>query len=248
MKCPTGDGELISHSTHGESNLTVTYSTCPFCRGHWMESFAANFIKLTPEELQKKHAGAHPDASYSCPICRKGLERATGDNIPDTVTVYSCPEGHGYFFPAGQLAAWKNAQSAKIVYHKLWNIPLPNVGSVLLTGFLTAILTGGLVIGLSVVQNRQTTSSQAKQFLAWQRAYAVPNTHILLVSAQTQEKTTLTIHIVTPYTIEKPLDTKDGLTHIIEVTDVPSGSYQYYFSWEQGANLVRSETYSVVIP
>lgn len=246
MQCPIGDGELIAHTTHGEHGLTISYSNCPVCRGYWAASFAANFIKLPPSELVGQPTLQEQD--MHCPVCRKPLERTTGDNIPDAVYVFMCPDGHGYFFPTGQLAAWKNAQSAKITYHKLWNIPLPSVASVLLTGFLVVVLTGGLIVGLRGVQNQQNTASQAQQTLYSHLAHVEPGTHDVLLSAQTQENLTLTVHVPKLDNFEGSANTDDGRTHYLLVKAVPSGTYEYYFTWVTSGKTIRSDTYTFVMP
>lgn len=249
MQCPNSDGELISHTTYGENNLTVSYSTCPTCRGHWMESFAANFIKLAPSDLQRTGARlVHPEGARKCPVCQKALERATGENVPDTVWAYRCPENHGYFFPAGELAAFIKARVAKIEYHKVWNLPLPNVASVLLAGFLVLILTGGLLTGFRSVQNRQTTTSEAKDVLSSEHAYVIPQTREVLFTAQTQQDAVLTVHIPEFNNFEKILSSTDHRTHTLVARDIPTGSYRYYFTMEMNGKKIQSETFTFVMP
>jgi Zn-finger nucleic acid-binding protein len=247
MRCPNGDSELVSHTTEGEHNLTVAYSTCPVCTGTWTDSFAANFIKLPPrgdEALPPGAAGPPP----VCPVCTKPLIRATGENIPDHVIVYTCPEGHGYFFPAGQLAAFKKAQTVKIEYHKLWNVPLSSVKSVLLSVLLVLVLTGGLVTGFFALQSRQTTSSQAQGLLKSQRARITATSHSVLMSAQTQYDAVLTVHIPSFNNFVSELQSTDHRTHTITINNIPSGNYRYYYVISVGGEGVQSESYTFIMP
>lgn len=245
MQCPNGDGDLISHTTHGENNLTVSYSTCPACHGYWMGSFAANFITPPPGDSA---SGTVPAPAPACPVCSKRLRRADGDNIPDTVTVYSCPEGHGYFFPQGQLAAFKKAQKSKIEYHKLWNLPLPNVSSVLLTAVLVLILTGGLVVSVREIQHQQQTTSQAQDLISSQHAYPIAAARDVLVTAETRAETVLTVHIPTLNGFEGELRSSDMRTHTLTVSGVQPGSYDYYFTVTIGGKEIRSQTSTFIMP
>lgn len=220
MNCPNGDGTLISHTTHGEQNLTVSYATCPTCHGYWMDSFAANFIKISRSSTPTKR----PATILTCPVCTSQLVRTTGENIPDAVMVFKCSNHHGYFFPSGQLAAWKEAQRTKIAYHKLWNIPLPSVASVLLAGLLLFVLVGAL-------KQRQVTTSEAQQFYASQHAYVIPRVHEVLIAAQTTQNARLALHIP-QLSLVTTMTTTDGKTHQYVLENVRSGTYTYWFSFE----------------
>ncbi len=239
MQCPHGDGELRSHTAQGENNLVVSYSTCPTCSGYWMDSFAANFIKLP--------AGGSPaekpsvQKTFSCPVCQKHLERATGENIPDHVMVYSCPDHHGYFFPAGQFAAFKQAQTAKISYHKLWNIPLPSVASVLLAGLL-------VLITFTALTRPQTITTQAQQILSSQSVIVSKETSTILVSVTTRQDAVVTIHIPSFENFSEELTTRDRRAHLLYVRDISAGEYDYTFTLVSGTKSSESEKFHFVMP
>lgn len=216
MVCPQGDGELIAHTGAGEKGLTVSYSTCPTCRGYWMDSFAANFIKLREEKTE----GKRTKGPFTCPVCQKELLRKTGDNIPDNISVYHCPENHGYFFPGGELAKFKAAQQAKIDYHKLWSLPLPSVASVLLAGLLLFVLVGA-------VQKYQQTTSQARTILTAHHVYKVTAQHEVLIETETAVDATVVLHIGS---VSTPMTTTDHRTHLLLLPSVPVGTYTYYFT------------------
>lgn len=262
MQCPTGDGELIAHTTHGENNLTVSYSTCPTCHGHWMNSFAANFIKLTPDDLQastkprppsrdSEARGQVPHPSgvkLNCPVCQKTLSRATGDNIPDTVWVYHCPDHHGYFFPAGELAAFKKAQKTKIEYHKLWNLPLPSVASVLLAGFLFLVVGGGLVATLVALQNQQVTSSQAQEIIVSHQAIPDQAEKIVLISAETSMDVNIILSIPKLNNYEAPMISRGNHLYTTTLTNILPGSYTYRFTITTNGKSIRSQMYTFIMP
>lgn len=235
MTCPNGDGELVERTTIGENNLAVSYSRCNKCQSFWMESFAANFIKMPTDETLTPVS-----STLTCPVCTKKLIRSTGENIPDTVSVYHCLDGHGYFFPSGQLTAWKQAQKAKIAYHKLWHLPLPNVGSVLLTSILIAIIGGGLLAGFSAVREAQTYSLMAKETVTSTKVFPNKTTQSALVSAQTNSNTVLTVHVPKHNNYRARMNSSDGLLHTLLIKDVPTGTYEYYFTWDVANNTLTS--------
>ncbi len=238
MKCPLGDAELLSHTTQGENGLMISFSTCPECRGYWMESFAANFIK--PNSIDS--SGPSKAAStYYCPICTKPLTRSTGDNIPDTVFVYDCPSNHGYFFPTGQLALFKRAQQTKIAYHRLWNIALPNVNSILLGSFLLLLVTGVTILGL---QQKLTTGYRAQQILTGHAAYVAADHSAVLITATTSVKATVTLHIPAFNNFKKPMQTGDHQTHQLTIGALPAGTYQYFFTIDVSGKETQSEPYT----
>lgn len=238
MQCPLGDGELIYHITHGENKLPITYSTCPACRGFWMESFAANYIKTSAATVPVAHSD-HAVAASTCPVCSEKLTRTTGENIPEYVRVYSCPRGHGYFFPAGQLSLFKKAQQSKIEYHKLWHIPLPGVASVLLTAFVMMILASGLITGLTALKEKQNTASQAKQFFSGAHAYIINATGSALFTVETSVPATVTLHIPRLSDTGKIMETGNSLLHQSTVQNIPAGTYSYFFTMQiNGVQLV----------
>ena len=240
MQCALGDAELSSHTTQGENGLTVSYSTCPICHGYWMDSFSANFIKLTT--IRSTPLKITPSSTYYCPICNAKLVRSTGDTIPDEVSVYECPHHHGYFFPTGQLAAFKKAQQAKIDYHKLWHIAMPNVNHILLGSFLLLVLSGGILITLRELQQQQTMQSQAKQILADQHIYVADHTTIL-ISATTSVDALAIVHIPALNNFSAPMQTTNHRTHQLTIINIPPGTYHYFFTITFADHSIQSDTF-----
>lgn len=244
MKCPLGDAELTSHTTQGEKGLTVSYSTCPACRGYWMDSFAANFIKTTGIDST---AATTASSVYYCPVCTRQLTRSTGDNIPDGVSVYMCPDNHGYFFPAGQLAAFKKAQQTKIAYHKLWHVPIPNVGSILLGSFVLLLLSGGIALTFQALQERQTIESQAEQILVSHTVYPAADHTTVLITATTGANAAVTVHIPSFHNFSRLMQTNDNRIHQVTIQNLSSGIYQYFFTVGVSGKEIRSDTFTFTI-
>lgn len=241
MQCPQHDGELDSHTAQGERNLAVSYATCPTCRGYWMDSFAANFIK--PSSVDGE-ATATAVSAYFCPVCAVALVRTTGDNVPEGVFVFDCPNHHGYFFPTGQLAAFKKAQNAKISYHKLWHIPMPNVSAILLGGFILLVLTGGLAATLTNLNQQQTTEFQAQELLTGHAAYVSADKTSVLLTATTAADVVLTVHIPELNNFSTSMKSADAFTHSVTIPNIPAGTYQYYFVVKTKAGETTSEIFT----
>lgn len=237
MKCPVGDGELTHHITQGENGLTVSYSTCASCRGYWMDSFAANFIKTQSIDATGTITAV---STYYCPVCTKPLARTAGDNIPDSVFVFDCPLHHGYFFPTGQLAAFKKAQEAKISYHKLWHIPLPAVGSVLLAGLIIFLLFAAL-------QQKQITTFQAQPILTGHAVYQATDRSAILITATTSAEATVTIHIPALDNLTVPMISDDHRTHRLTIPTLQPGFYTYSFTITLNGKETQSDIFTFTV-
>ena len=92
----------------------------------------------------------------------KFLQPAHEESLPQGISALKCEDGHGYFFPSGELSKFNRAQQAKIEYHTLWGIPLPNVKSILLASLTLLILSSGLVLSLREVGRVQRLRSSAQ--------------------------------------------------------------------------------------
>lgn len=244
MQCPLHDGELTNHTTQGENGLTVSYSTCAVCRGYWMDSFAANFIKPNSIDATGTITAV---STYYCPVCTKPLARSTGDNIPDNVFIFDCPGHHGYFFPTGQLAAFKKAQTAKLEYHKLWHIPMPNIRGVLLAGLVLLILTGGLAATYTGLQQKQTTESQARQILTGHAVYTASDHSAVLITATTSADATVTIHIPALNNLTVPMISDDHRTHRLTIPTMQNGLYTYSFTITVSGKETQSDIFTFTV-
>lgn len=201
----------------------------------------------TKLRLKQEEAVARQTTTLICPSCGFKLKRATGASIPDNVLAFSCPHGHGFYFPAGELSKFKVAQEAKIEYHRAWEIPLPSVAATLLTGLAGMILSAGLVLGVISGQREQTVVSRASEIISFERAYVSAPAKSVTFIVSTTAETVLTVHIKqTAFPV--PLQTTDQKSHVARVTGLTSGSYDYYFTFEVGGKPLRSQDHSFVMP
>jgi len=209
-----------------------------------MDSFAANFIKPNSIDATGTITAV---STYYCPVCTKPLTRTTGDNIPDSVFVFDCPSHHGYFFPTGQLAAFKKAQAAKISYHKLWHIPMPNVGSILLAGLVLLILTGGLAATFTALQQKQTPQSQAQQIITGHAVYFATDHSAILITATTSVEATVKIHIPLLNNLTVPMISDDHRTHRLTIPTMQNGLYTYSFTITVSGKETQSDIFTFTV-
>lgn len=246
MTCPQQDGELVKKTITRPGDTPLEYGVCPTCGGHFLRAFDANFLPPPLEDQARETASTIPSALI-CPTCGFKLVRATGANIPEHVLAFRCRQGHGYFFPAGELLKFKSAQEAKITYHKLWEIPIPSVAATLLTAIFGIILSLGLILGVIEGQRRQASVSQAKNLISFHKAYVSETTKSVTFIVTTSVETSLAVHIEQTQYVSN-MQTTDRKSHVLRVTNLPRDEYNYYFTLVIEGKPIRSETYSFQMP
>lgn len=242
VQCPYRDDALSGQSTATDTGLSLHYAQCPSCQSIWIDGFDANYLKSDLFTSSSTEGRPPPDATPFCPECGQALVPATEESIPRSVTAYRCPQGHGYLFPRNELAKFKEAQEVKLAYHRLWNIPLPDMKSVLL-GSLGLVMAIGLGITVLEIQKSRDIRSSAARVITSQTATASAQTRSVVFSAITGFQTSVVLHIDSLSGFAQPMETKDQTIHTLTVRDIPSGSYEYYFTVQHGGDFVRSETY-----
>ncbi|MBI2405098.1 zf-TFIIB domain-containing protein [Candidatus Gottesmanbacteria bacterium] len=240
MRCPNDDADLIEQKKT-RRGLTISYATCPTCHGHWLDAFNANYLKT--EDIERSQAAFEIETKPNhpvCPTCQEQLRIYHGENIPPDTRVWRCPNNHGYFFPQAQLFAFKKAQEAKLSYFKLWNIPLPQVSSVLLAS-IALIVTIGLVT--TYLYGQQTTLLEARHIVQYQEAFVSHQSANIVLT--TSSPTEVTLHIGE---YEQVMQTKDNLLHTLFLTNLASGTYEYYVTFPVAGKIIRSDPYTFFVP
>lgn len=144
MVCPQCHQTLTDKEIITSDNQKALVYECFNCGGHFIPPLIANLIPpVTAQNLDSITPKDTPQNSSTviCPICQETMSCITDDVVPNNVTVYTCGQNHGNFFPLHQLFAFKRAQKTKLEYHQLWGIPIKSIFSVLLPilGIFTAI-------------------------------------------------------------------------------------------------------------
>lgn len=134
------------------------------CGGVWSDSGEVNLLgqkELVPlmKVLPKKpqHSSIQ---NHLCPKDRTTLEIFRSESVPPDVTLFHCKQCYGMFFPEKTLTKYKKAQTAKVEYFKLWQIPLHSVYAIALPMLLIAIL--GMGMFAAVVGTRQGTDIRSR--------------------------------------------------------------------------------------
>lgn len=241
MQCPYRDDALSDRSTTTDGGLPLRFAQCASCKSYWIDGFDANYLKSDLFTSASRTGSPPSDATPFCPECGAALIPATEESIPRSVTAYRCPRGHGYLFPGNELVKFKEAQEAKLAYHRLWNIPLPDMKSVLL-GSLGLVMAIGLGITVFEMQKSRDIRSSAARVITSQTASVSAATRSVVFSAITGFQTQVVLHIDALNGFAQTMETKDQTIHTLTVRDVPAGSYEYYFTVQHAGDLVRSET------
>lgn len=135
MTCPHCNNPLSFITIDTVDGQTQTIDECLNCGGHFLPPFLANFLSVeTTKNIDSvlPKSKTVPSVGPVCPKCGQSMSSIKDDAVPETVTVFTCPNNHGDFFPKGQLLSFKKAQQAKIYYHKLWGIPLKSAMAVII--------------------------------------------------------------------------------------------------------------------
>lgn len=244
MNCPAGDDILIRHTTTGVAGISISYYRCDTCQSHWIDPFDANYV--SPSDLpaatsdQKETPG-----KLLCPTCGEKLLRTHENAMAPDVIAYYCTTGHGYFFPTGNLRKFRQAQEARISYHKLWDIPLPPLRTVLLASL---VLLTGLVSGLIVqsIQTPQQSTIMAKSQIPYHDAIVSPSDGSVTIIARTTIVLSLSLSL-SPNDILMPMHSQDGYTHTQKITGLVPGTYIYKLLYQINGSTVQSETFSFTL-
>jgi len=174
------------------------------------------------------------------------------DSVPETVTVFTCPNNHGDFFPKGQLLNFKKAQQAKIYYHKIWGIPLKSAFAVLipLVIVFTAVTAMPTIIkqlGLS-----QESRIKASDILTAPLITPISNTQVL-ISFSTKSPAITSIHFTegSVEIVDKifPVSQTAQTNHLLNVDDlIPGTLYKYVITLNINGKITTTDEYTFATP
>lgn len=238
MVCPQCHQSLADKEIVTSDNQKALVYECFNCGGHFVPPLIANLIPLvTAQNLDSITPKRSEDPAYSrgtssptisCPICQETMSSITDDVVPNNVTVYTCPENHGNFFPLHQLFAFKRAQKTKLEYHQLWGIPIKSVFSVLLP--IIAIFTAISAIPFTVDQLKTSRENRIKAGELTSNPLVSPiSPNQVVISFNTKIPCTSSLRLRLP---EGPLIFPGAVTpqttHVINLENLQPGTpYQY---------------------
>ncbi|KKT88386.1 MAG: hypothetical protein UW88_C0011G0026 [Candidatus Collierbacteria bacterium GW2011_GWD2_45_10] len=168
MDCPHCHQSLSTLEIETSDGHPHSIEECLSCGGHLVEPYLANFLTLETARNVDSVIPKNRTTPIETPVCSKCGQTMPGikdDSVPQTVTVFTCPNNHGDFFPKNQLFLFKQAQQSKIYYHKLWGIPLKSAFAVLIPVLIIFSLATLLPSILEQVSSTQETRIKASEIL-----------------------------------------------------------------------------------
>lgn len=251
MSCPYCKENLSTIEIETSDGQTHTIEECLNCGGHFIPSFIANFITTeTARNIDSVLPKAHSIPAYvpTCYKCGQVMSSIKDDSVPQTVTVFTCPNNHGDFFPRGQLLLFKEAQQAKIYFHKLWGIPLKSAFAVLIPLFIVFTAISVLPSVMNQISISQENRVKASEILTPPLITPISNTQVL-ISFSTQKPSKTSIKFTegsdkTYITSETPTT-----NHLQNVENLQPGTlYKYVIIIDSNGKPVTTSEYTFSTP
>ncbi len=255
MTCPHCSNPLSFIAIDTTDGQTQNIDECLSCGGHFLPPYIANFLSV---ETAKNVDSVLPKSKTVpvnrpvCPKCGQNMSSIKDDSVPETVTVFTCPNNHGDFFPKGQLLSFKKAQQAKIYYHKLWGIPLKSAFAVIVP--LVIVFTAVTVIPTVVKQlgTSQESRVKASDILTSPLITPISGTQVL-ISFSTKSPAKSTIHFSegNEGVINQTFVASDipRTNHIINVDNLLPGTlYKYTITLIVNEKLTTTDEYTFATP
>ncbi len=251
MTCPLCHEQMSSIEIETTDGQITSVDECHNCGGHFLPPVLANFISQnTAKNIDSiiPKATSLPIAAPVCPHCHQNMSSIKDDAVPQTVTVFSCPNNHGDFYPKNQLLLFKKAQDAKINYHKLWGIPLKSAFAVIVP--VIVLFTAITVIPNVVDQIRLNQENRVKagDILTQPLITPISGTQVLIsFSTKNSVKTSITFTEGLNKTFD--VSSKEDTNHLLSVDDLkPQTSYKYYITIDYQGKKTNTTEYFFSTP
>lgn len=251
MTCPHCHHPLSSITIDTTDGQTQTVDECLNCGGHFLLPYVANFLSVeTAKNVDSvlPKSNSVPATPPVCPKCGQTMSGIKDDSVPETVTVFTCPNNHGDFFPKNQLLQFKKAQQARIYYHKLWGIPLKSAFAVIipLVIVFTAITAMPTIIkqlGIS-----QESRVKAGDILTAPLITPISNTQVL-ISFSTKSPAIASIRFTEGLDKTFAISQTPQTNHLLNVDGLASGTlYKYVITLNINKKLTTTQEYTFATP
>lgn len=252
MTCPQCQQPLSHLDIENTSGDPKIVEECLNCGGHFLESYLINFISPETARNIDSVLPKDPHAQLNNPICHKCgqimFSIRDGESVPQTVTVFNCPNNHGDFFPKGQLYLFKKAQQAKINYHKIWGIPLKTVFSVVIPIFVIFSVVTILPSVMTEMNKSRENRIKATEILTPPLITSLSDTHLLL-SFSTYKKVTSSIQFTSGQNKTYEISTTPDTNHLVSLDDLlPSTTYKYILILDPNGQKITTSEYTFSTP
>ncbi len=251
MDCPHCHSPLSSLTVETSDGQSQLLNECLNCGGHFLPPYLTSFISAdTAKNIDSvlPKATTVPTSPPTCPLCNQVMPGIKDDSVPGNVTVFTCPNNHGDFFPKGQLLQFKNAQQAKIHYHKLWGIPLKSAFAVILPVAIVFTAITALPAIIKQAGTSQELRTKASDILTPPLITPISGTQVL-ISFSTQNPVKSAIRFTEGSNQTYIVSSVPQTNHLLNLEDLKPGTlYQYVIILEENNKKTTTDTYTFATP
>src|SRR3989344_9048343 len=241
MICPECRQPLSEKEIITSDNQKALVYECFNCGGHFVPPLIANLIpQVTAQDLDSvTPKNTYPVVpSVVCSVCQATMVGITDSVVPKNVTVYTCPENHGSYFPLHQLFAFKRAQKTKLQCHQLWGIPIKSVFTVLLPVLAIFTAITAIPFTLQQVKSIQEGRVKAGELVSSPLVSPIsPTQTVISFTTKTDAVSVLRLSLPDNTTRDLPGSVTAQKTHIFNLVNLqPNTFYRYHL-------IVNGQTY-----
>lgn len=241
MLCPNCEQPFHYTNLDGQHILH-----CGNCGVSFFEENSINRISVSSAKIlaDDKQNDEILGQEKHCPKDKTVLQTMKSDSIPDNITLLSCKQCRGVFAFADDLLRFKQAQTTKISYFKLWNKPLPSLKSVLVLSLILFLSVTAFSLS-NRVGNRVTNQIQADEMVS--RVNFLVSGRFLFISFKTNVPFTSAIVIADRETNTKTtliINKIPSTLHVLTIDNTYSQgvfSYQLILTDEKNKAVVTKE-------
>ncbi len=251
MTCPHCSYSLSFIAIETTDGQPQNIDECLNCGGHFLPPYVANFLSIETAKnvdsvipKSKTVPATHP----ICPKCGQTMSSIKDDSVPGTVTVFTCPNNHGDFFPKNQLLNFKKAQLAKIYYHKIWGIPLKSAFAVIIPLLIVFTAVAALPTVIKQFGTSQESRVTASDILTQPLITPISNTQVL-ISFSTKSPATTQIRFTEGLNKTLIVSQIPQVNHLVSVDGLTSGTlYKYVIVLTINGNTTTTPEYTFATP
>lgn len=236
MQCPYCSYLLNETTLQTTSEQEAIVHECLNCGGHWFPRWLANDINLNTakniDSVIPKNQIIPPNEPR-CPECQNRLIIVAHDSVAQGITVLSCPQGHGNFFPKGNLYQFKRAQEAKITYHQVWGIPIKSALAVLLPVIAVITIAAGTPVLVKQIGQSQESRTKASSIINQPFVTQLsPTSAIISFTSTSAVTTSVTIYQENQIIQNKIISSTPKTTHSITIENLLTNTpYTYIINY-----------------
>ncbi len=251
MTCPHCSSSLSFLAIETTDGQTQKIDECLNCGGHFLAPYMANFLSVeTAKNIDSvlPKSKTVPSTGPVCPKCNQKMSGIKDDSVPETVTVFTCPNNHGDFFPKGQLLNFKKAQQAKIYYHKLWGIPLKSAFAVIIPLIIVFTAITALPTIIKQLGTSQESRVKAGDILTAPLITPISNTQVL-ISFSTKSPAKAQVRFIEGLDQTYAISQTPQTNHLLNVDGLAPGTlYKYIITLNINEKLTTTDEYTFATP